>query len=886
MYKIYLVPFLFVILVGIQNLAAQEVQDSVQTPLAHFGFQPGTDRMLLDYESLILYMQQLAERSPRVKITEIGESPMGKKMYLVFFSSEENISKLERLKYINRELAINPNLSAKQQTEYSTEGKVFIMATLSMHSTEVGPSQASPLIAYQLATSDDPDLLKHLNDVVYMMVPSSNPDGMDMIVNHYMQSKDTKYEGGSFPRVYHKYTGHDNNRDYLTLTQKDTKAIARIYNTEWYPQVLIDKHQMGSGGPRYFVPPMHDPIAENVDEKIWNWSWIFGSNMAKDMAADSLAGVSQNYMFDDYWPGSTETGIWKNVIAMLTECASAQLAKPIYIEKNELTAGGAGLADYKKSINMPMPWEGGWWRLSDILDYEIASTFSLIKTASLHKKDILTNRNILAKEEVEKGKTLAPAYYVFPAKQHDRSELLALVNLLDEHGVDVYKTTEKYVYQQRVIESGEYIVPLAQPYRAFIKEALEKQNYPEMHFTNGGEVMRPYDITSWSLPLHKGVDSYQIDEVVSALESKLEQVKFPLETKFEIPETCKNLVFSVNNNESFKAAFTALKAGIKVSRATSDFSTAGNSIKTGDFIVSVVDKNSEVIKTLSDSFQVAPLFVSEDMNENIKELEMPNIALVETAFHDADAGWTRFVFDSYNIPFTVLKPEEVASEDLTKFDVIVFPDNSKSELVDGKYKRGSTVSIPNYDPKYIKGMGKKGQQKLMKFENEGGTIISWGGSTELFLGVQSIDSGTKEKGSKDKNDKEDEEFELPVSDISSGLKSKGAFAPGTLFNIDLKAGHPLTLGMEKTAKIFSDGNPVFSTSIPYFDTDRRVIATYTNDDLVASGYAEHDELLEGKPVMVWAQKGEGNFVFYGFYPQFRASTPGTYKLLFNALLLD
>ncbi len=852
---------------------AENKSETIQTPSAFFGFQPGADRMLLDYETSIAYLQQLAALSPRVKMIEIGESPMGKKMYIVLFSSSENIENIDRLKQINKELATNPDLSEDEVAEFCKEGKVFIMATLSMHATEVGPAQAAPLVAYKLATSNDIDLAKQLKDVVYMMVPSSNPDGMDMIVHHYMDTKDTKYEGCSYPGVYNKYVGHDNNRDYVTLSQKDNKAIARIYNTDWYPQVLIDKHQMGSTGARYFVPPNCDPIAENVDEKVWNWSWIFGSNLAKDMTAKGLKGITQHSIFDNYWPGSTETGIWKNMISMLTECASVQLAKPIYIEKSELKGGGTGLAEYKKSINMPAPWEGGWWRLNDIVSYEMASSLSLIKTASFHKKDVLLNRNILCKESYEKGKTLAPAYFVFPAKQHDKSELFALLNLLDEHGVCVYTTTEELVYENKIIEKGSYIVPLAQPYRPFVKEVLDIQKYPERHFTPDGELMRPYDITSWCLPYHQGVSSYKIEKVVKDIEDNVAKVNFPIEFTYKPAEDCKTLVFSVKNNESFKVAFAALKKGIEVGRVTEKFTIGATVLEKGDFVVAAGNKKLNDIYNL---LTVAPKELSERISENIKELEFPKIALIETVFSDMDAGWTRFVFDSYNIPFTALKPELVKTEDLSKFDVIVFPNTEKSVLINGKRERGKKVSIPNYDARYIKGMGKEGLQKVLKFENDGGTVLSWGASTELFMGIQSIKVSDEEK----------EEFELPVNNISSQLKEKGFYAPGTMLNVDLTEHHPLTLGLPKTVCIFVRNSPIFATSIPYFDTDRRVVATYTENDILASGYAENEKLLEGKTAMVWAQKGKGNFVLYGFNPQFRASTSGTYKLLFNALLLE
>ena len=868
---------LFVLLICASGLIAQTENNEIKTPKEFFGFQPGADRMLFNYDALTKYLQHVADKSPRVSMVEIGKSPMGKKMYLTFFSSGQNISKLDRLKTINKELALNDKLTKEQVKSYTSEGKVFILGTLSMHSTEVGPSQAAPLLAYTIATTTDPELLGWLENVVYMIVPSHNPDGMDMVVNHYMNSKGTKYEGGSLPEVYHKYVGHDNNRDFVTLTQSDNKAVAKIYNTEWFPQVMVEKHQMGSTGPRYFVPPMHDPIAENIDEKVWNWTWIFGSNMAKDMAADGLAGVSQHYLFDDYWPGSTETAIWKNVIGLLTECASVQFAKPIYIEKNELAVGGKGLGEYKKSINMPMPWEGGWWRLSDIVAYELSSTYSIIKTASYHKKDILVNRNALCKEEVEKGKTLAPAYFVMSAKQHDKGELIGLITLLNEHGVEVYKTNKRLEYNKKVIEKGDYIVPLAQPYRAFIKEVMEKQKFPERHYTPGGEMIRPYDITSWSLPLHRGVAAYEINEVVEDIEANSVKIEFPLKLEMEHTEGAKTIVFPVTNNESFKVAFAAMAQGLEVSRVTKCSKVGDVNLNTGDFVIPISGKNSDQLHKIFNQITVNPITLTDEISENIERLDMPKIALVETNFHDMDAGWTRYIFDTYTIPFTVLKPGKIVSADITKFDVIIFPDNNKSILLDGKYKGSSgAYSIPSYDPRYTKGIGKEGVQRLMKYVNDGGTIVSWGLSTGLFLGAQSIKISEKEK----------EEFQLPVSDISDAIKKKGLYVPGTLLNIELLENHPLTLGMPKTAKVFSRGRPVFATTIPYFDTDRRVIANYPEENVLASGYAKNNDLLKGKSAMVWAKKGKGNFVFYGFYPQFRASTTGTYKLLFNALLLD
>ena len=369
MKRILLVATMLVSLLGMMAQSG-----SITKPADFFGIEPGSDRNLFTYEQLIQYLEQLDGESPRLKLQEIGNSPMGKPMYIAFISSEENIKNLEALKEINRELALNSTLEKDKLKGMISEGKVFVLATLSMHSTEVGPSQSSSLIAYDFATTTDEKKLGWLNNVVYMMVPCHNPDGMNMIVENYKKNRGTKYEGASLPQVYHKYVGHDNNRDFVILTQDDNRAIARIYNQTWFPQVMVEKHQMGSTGTRYFVPPNHDPVAENVPAGVFHWGGVFGQHMATDMTAEGLAGVSQHYVFDDYWPGSTETCIWKNVIGFLTEAASARTATPIYIEPTELRVSGKGLSEYKKSINMLLPWEGGWWRLGDIVEYEIVST--------------------------------------------------------------------------------------------------------------------------------------------------------------------------------------------------------------------------------------------------------------------------------------------------------------------------------------------------------------------------------------------------------------------------------------------------------------------------------------------------------------------------------
>jgi hypothetical protein len=845
-------------------------QSSVPKPEEHFGFVPGSDYMLFNYEQLIDYLMKLDKASPMFKLVENGQTPMGKKMYIAFISSEKNISNLERLREINRELALNPDLSEKKQNEFIRDGRVFFLATLSMHSTEVAPTQAAPLIAYKLITSDDPLIRKYLNDVVYMMVPNQNPDGMDMVVENYNKYKGTQYEGASLPRVYHKYVGHDNNRDYVSLTQEDTKAVAGIYNLDWFPQVMIEKHQMGSTGIRYYVPPAHDPIAENVDAELWTWTGIFGTNMLRDLTNAGLSGVGQKTIYDDYWPGSTETCIWKNVIGMLTEAASVRDASPVYIEPNELQVG-KGLSEYEKSINFPLPWPGGWWHLSDIVKLEIESTLSIIKTASLLKNDILKFRNDLCRREVEKGKTEPPYYYVIPADQADQSELIGLVELMKEHGANTFQLSENYTLNGINLKAGDIVYPLAQPFRAFVKEVMEKQVYPVRHYTPGGEIIRPYDVTSWSLPLHRGLVSHEINVRDAAFESRLKPLSgtyYPLKDNYKIPA-----VFTATSNGSYKAAFMALQKGMKVSRLSREVKINDRTYGKGSFVIQ--DGDDDLLNSIVKEARTEPGYVSDPSKLEMTAVIMPRIALVETYFSDMDAGWTRYIFDTYNLPYTVIRPDEFEKTDFTEnFDAVIFPSTRKDMLMSGKPGGESSRYMGNYHPDYLKGMGKKGLEKLMLFINDGGKVISWGQSADLFTGMLEITMGETK-----------EEFTLPFSNTADEARKDGLVVPGSLMRIELKQDHPLTWGLPAEVGIFYRGNPLFKTSVPRFDMDRRVIGSFPDKDILISGYCEKEDLLSGLPAMIWVQKGKGQLILYAFNPQFRASTQATYKLLFNALFL-
>jgi len=855
----------------LSTFATAQSKSEIRSPESVFGFVPGSDRQLVDYGELVDYLLELAAASDRVEMREVGESPLGRTMYVAFISAPENLKRLDELQEINKRLALDPAIPPDERADLVRDGRVFLLETLSMHSGEVAPSQSLPIFAHDMAITEDPEILGRLNDVVLMMVPCHNPDGMDMVVEHYREYLGTPFEGSRLPRVYHKYVGHDNNRDFVTLTQEDTRVIAALYSTEWYPQVMVEKHQMGSTGPRYFVPPNHDPIAENVDEGLWTWSAVFGSNLSRDMAADGLQGVASHWVFDDYWPGSTETSIYMGVISFLTEAASCRTATPVFVEPTELSGRGKGLAEYKKGVNLPDPWPGGKWSLGDIVAFELSSMESILATASRHRAEILEFRNDLCRKEVEKGRAEAPYYFVMPQQQRDPGEMGALVRLLQRHGVEVDRLTAEAVVGDLHLSAGDIVVRLSQPYRAFVKEIMESQRYPERHYTPGGELIAPYDITSWSLPLHMGVRSIQVDTRSEDLESLLEPVTAKdLLVEIALPDKLWALAYPSTSNQSYKAVFAALKAGRKVGRFTHPF----GSLPAGSFVIHAGSATKDELRAIADQASIEPHFIESEITVPLMPVRSPRIGLVETYFHDMDAGWTRYLFDTYGIGYRVLHPEDFEGADLKgDFDVIVFPDASKDVLTQGKYKRFDRYVTNDYPPQFRKPISKKGLGKLTEFITGGGVVVSWGESTGLFT----------EGLPMPKNGEEGETVELPVRDVSEELK--GVSVPGAFLAVDLIPDHFLTWGMPEKAGAFSRGTPVFATSIPVLDTDRRVIGIYPERDLLLSGFIEGQEQLQNRPSMVWVRAGKGQLVLFGFRPQFRGSTPATFKLVFNSLLL-
>ncbi len=465
----------------------------IKSPSEFLGIKIGADRTLADYKQIVSYFRALDAASPRVEIENLGKTVLGEEMIMAVISSEENIRNKARIRETARKLADPRGLSDAEVDALVRDGKTVVLVTCNIHSTEIASSQMAMEWAHALATATDAETRRRLDNVVLLLVPSLNPDGQTMVVDWYRKNAGTKYEGGRLPWLYHHYVGHDNNRDWYMLTQPETRALTRAVYHTWNPQLFVDEHQMGSAGPRMFIPPFADPVDPDVHPLIWREANMIGANMAHRLEQKEKSGLIYGYSYDAYWLGGTRnTGWWKNITGLLLEIASARIATPIYVEPTELRGGSKGLVEYKATINHPNPWKGGWWRMRDVMDYGRIASDALHEIAADKRTDFL--RNLVTRSRAAVASAKPGEAYRIPKQQRDWPTAQHLAWLMLEHGVEVHQA-----------ENGDYWIPMAQPYALFVTEMMEPQRYPEVRLQPGRDILRPYDVATWTLPLQMGV---------------------------------------------------------------------------------------------------------------------------------------------------------------------------------------------------------------------------------------------------------------------------------------------------------------------------------------------------------------------------------------------
>ena len=834
------------------------------SPEEAIGFPVGADYKLACWETITDYLRLLAASSNRVIFEERGKTTEGLDFVLVLISSPENLANLDRYKAIQKKLANPQEHDMTELKRLAQGGKAVVMISCNIHSTEIASSQMSMELAYQLATENTPKVKEILENTILLLIPSANPDGLNMVVDWYERTVNTPYEGARMPWLYHKYTGHDNNRDWFMLTQVETQLVTQILYEEWFPQVVYDVHQMGNRGARFVIPPYFHPVNPNIPPLLQRELSLIGAQMALDLTSQGFTGVLSNAVYDTWWHGGFRTVPYRhNMIGILTEAASVNIASPVFQPKSSLRGHRRGLSGYAQQTNFPEPWPGGWWRMRDIIDYEEAASYSILSIAAKQKEMFLTNFYRMGLDAVEKGEGEPPRAFLVPTDQRDMNTALKMLQILQRGGVKIHRANANFTADGVEYPAGTYVVSMAQPFRAHAKDLLEVQRYPRRIPAPGAPPERPYDIAGWTLPLQMGV---KVIKVVEAFGADLTLVE-------EIPEAAGKLhldgvdfqdavVYALRNQTNLETV--ALNRLLQADRYTIYQQQRENvsrdmHLPRGTIILKstrIPGSDSAELRDLAESLGVEIYALNQRFVDLKAKLRQPRLGLYKPWVANMDEGWTRWVLKEHEFPYRNLTDAEIRAGSLADwYDAIILPDMRASRMIKGH----AEGSLP---PEYVGGIGLEGVANLRTFVEQGGTLICLNWATEVPM----------------------KHFGLEIADAlesnqSSSQKSVGTefFCPGSLLRVFVETSHPIGYGLEREMAVFFKSGPAFEAR------GGKRVAAYPNFNPLMSGWIEGDKRIRQKGALWDIKLGRGRVILFGFKPQHRAQSHGTFKLLFNAI---
>ena len=824
-------------------------QAAPPSPLAVLGHAVGEDGRLAEWSRILAYFDTLDAASPRVTVDSIGVSSLGRTMVLAVITSEANQSRLAEIRAGQARLADPRGVPQAELDRLVESQPAVVLIGASLHGNEIMATQMSMELAHDLVT--DPELVRALEDVVVLLVPGLNPDGLDITRSWWLQTRGTRYAGSPMPWLYHHYVGHDNNRDFFMITQPETRAVTRVLYEEWFPEVVYDVHQMGSEGSRFFIPPFADPLNPNLDPLLVRETNLVGVQMALDLTEAGKSGVSHAERYDLWWHGGARTVPARhNMVGILSEAASADYGDPIHLEPHELEEPEIGSL-------YPEPWPGGAWRPRDIVEYELIASKSLVRLLARQRGTFVRNFLTLGIRQVERGLEGDPYAFVIPLRQRDPGSAVELLRVLRRGGVEVHRSAVPLSAGDSVLPAGSYVVLMSQPYRSHAKDLLEAQIYPDRRLYPDGPPLPPYDLTGWSLPLQMGVEVAVVEEpfaldglaVVDSIppppaEAGGRGAVVALDPRLNATHRALHEVLA-GQGESGRVVFSATPVDV------------GNEVwPAGTPVLSGVPEVARRMERWAAEWGVRGRAIAAAPQGS--EVRRLRVGLYRPWTASSDVGWTRWVFEQWGVPFDSLRDARVRAGGLGEsFDVIVVPDVSYRDMLRGLE--------PGRSPEgYTGGLGEEGALALREFVTAGGTLVLLDSSTEFAIRALGV----------------------PVREVTATLDGPEAerwYAPGSLLRVRWDPAHPLAAGMPEESAVFYARGPVFE--VEPGTPGVTVVGRYPQEDLLLSGYAQGEDQVAGRAALVEARLGRGRVVLFGFRPQHRAQTHETFKLLFNSLYL-
>jgi hypothetical protein len=971
----------------------------ITTPKEQLGFNIGDDYMVANYTELEAYWKKLATESDRMKLVSIGKTEEGRDQYMAIISSPANMKNLEHYKDISARLAHAEGLTEEQAHQLAAEGKAVVWIDGGLHASESVGSQQLMEWVYQMVSRTDPETMRFLNDVIVLCV-QANPDGQELIANWYMRGVESptaplrdpqRRNMGNLPRLYAKYVGHDDNRDFYMSNMKETTNMNRQLFLEWFPQIMYNHHQTGPAGAVIFMPPFRDPFNYNFDPLVPLGIEMVGTAMHSRLVAEGKGGsaMRSGSSYSTWWNGGLRTVTYfHNMIGILTEIIGSPTPMTIPVVPGKQLPQG----------DWPMPITPGPWHYRQSIDYEITNNRAIVDLASRYRETWLFNIWRMGMNSIERGskdywtvtpkridaleaaaaaanpqaagrgarggaatqaggdlaggdmpgfgggggggrggggvsmdlynsvlhdpKLRDPRGYIIPSDQPDFANATEFVNALLKTGITCLKASAAFQVAGKNYPAGSYVVKTAQAFRPHVMDMFEPQDHPNDFRYPGGPPNPPYDITGWTLAMQMGVQYDRIQDGFDGPFVKISGLLPPPASSVSGPGTAAGYLISHQINNSFIVMNRLLKAGADVYWLKKDQTIDGQDIGTGAIWVPASPAVRPILDKAAKDLGVPVHALAKAPTGDALKLKPIRIGLYDQYGGIMPAGWTRWLFEQYEMPFQMVYPTTLDAGDLkSKFDVLVFvagalggrgggggrggagggggaagaggavavPATAGGDAAAGGAAaaggrggrggrgggaggggRGANADVPE---EYRATQGRVSDDitmpQLKKFVELGGTIITIGSSTGAA-----------------------EAFGLPVSNYLTEMGPDGQqrslprekfYVPGSLLKMNVDNSNPLAFGMPKQVDVFFENSPVFKLGPTVEMQHTSPVGWFAGKTVLDSGWAWGQQYLDGGTAVAEATVGEGKVVLLGPEVNFRDQPHGTYKLLFNGL---
>ena len=891
---------------------AQRGAPRVTAPKEQFGHDIGDDYVLVNYTQYLDYLQRLDRESDRMTVVDIGRTEEGRREVMAIITSPENHRRLAQYKEANRRLALADSLTDDQARQLARDGKMVVWIDGGLHASEVLGAQQLIETIYRLNSRTDAETMRILNDVIVLCV-LVNPDGMELVSNWYMREADPRRRSTAFlPRLYQKYIGHDDNRDFYMMNMAESVNANRVLYREWYPAIMYNHHQTGPAGAVLFAPPFRDPFNYHFDPLVVLGIDTVGAAIHTRLAVENKPGAVMRTAapYSTWFNGGIRTtSYFHNQIGILTE----MIGSPTPIEIPFVPAMQLPRAD------VPNPIAPQTWHFRQSIDYSLTTNYAILDLASRRKDEFLFNMYRMGKNAIERGnrdswtvhpkrldavrralesptaarlpptpsvergrevydtvlhdpKARDPRGFILPAHQPDFPTATRFVNTLIKAGIVVHRATAPFSVNGTSYPAGSYVVKAAQAFRAHLMDMFEPQDHPDDIPYPGGTPRPPYDVTGYNLAYSMGV---KFDRVLDAFDGPFEalaDVVPPPPGTVTDPPAEGGYLISHETNDAFVVVNRLLKAGQEIGWLTTPVTAAGRTWERGAMYVPATVASTAIVKAAAAERGVSAEGVAAVAPASRRALRPKRIGLWDQYGGSMPSGWTRWLFEQFEFPFEVVYPQALDAGNLRqKFDVLVFVDGAiPARDVLGSGGQPAPGTIPEeFRPRLGRVTIARTVPKLKEFLEQGGTVLTIGGSTALGYHLNlPIRDALTERG---------------PSGAERALPAEKFYIPGSLLEARIDNTLPLAWGMPPRAKVFHDESPAFRLLPEALAAGVRPIGWYEDATPLRSGWAWGQHYLDQAVSMLGAPVGRGYLALFGNEIAWRAQPHGTFKLLFNGI---